>query len=161
MTIAVIITGISAVWYIRSLKHDLPFKRGFDIGSYFNEMMINLNHAEYPFFTFNTKFYPNKEQQLHFIRAYLDEYSRLQPLHRDDNRNLLEEQLLIEANYFAMASNFYWAVCSICEAASSCINSDFSYLVNYFILLFIYKEELAIILFSGIFISKNDYILQT
>ncbi|XP_061415765.1 choline kinase alpha-like [Lethenteron reissneri] len=47
--------------------------RGFDIGNHFCEWTYDYTHDVWPFFTANLDKYPNREQQLHFLRHYLAE----------------------------------------------------------------------------------------
>jgi choline/ethanolamine kinase len=101
--------------------------RGFDIGNYFCEWMMNNNYDTYPYFKCKPELYPTKEQQLNFIRSYLNEYKKINT-HLNRNRSDLfnEDKLLKEANYFALASHFFWSIWSIVQAATTKI--QFSYL---------------------------------
>jgi hypothetical protein len=106
--------------------------------------MVN-NYDQYPYFQCNYNAYPNRDQQLHFIRSYVRECL---DYNVNVNKKLFdEEKILIEANYFALASHFFWSVWAICQAAATKI--QFSYLVSinkqktcegdpYFILFFPY-----------------------
>ena len=93
--------------------------------------MVN-NYNQFPYFKCNPSAYPNRAQQLNFIRSYIKEFLEMtkQSLIHVDYELLNEEQILIEANYYAMASNFFWSVWAICQAAATKI--QFSYLVSNF-----------------------------
>lgn len=94
--------------------------------------MFNNNYENAPYFQVKPELYPNREQQLLFIRAYLKKSKELNEKKRnqrdddndDDDLELNsdeyhsqlnsiaydEEHLLIEANYFALASHLFWAM---------------------------------------------------
>lgn len=102
--------------------------RGFDIGNHFCEWMYDYTYNQWPFFKADLKKYPNRQQQLHFIRHYLSEYSgnKTDTTHEEQSR--IEEEMLIESNRFALASHFLWGLWSILQAKISTI--EFGYL-NY------------------------------
>ncbi len=80
--------------------------------------MVN-NHDQFPYFKSDFSAYPNREQQLHFIRAYIEATN-------DKTEN--EEEFLIEANYFALASHFFWSIWAFCRHLTPSSSSQFSYL---------------------------------
>jgi len=102
--------------------------RGFDLGNYFCEWMMDNNFEFFPYFSADRSQYPNKTQQLDFIRAYLKEYRALAAKNKINIDDSLfdEEKVLLEANTYALASHFFWSIWSICQAAATQIN--FSYL---------------------------------
>lgn len=126
--------------------------RGFDFGNHFCEWMFNNNYDKHPYFQYNPELYPTKEQQINFLSAYLNQFketieekrksSRYDTIEEEsDNeennkenksylrsKNLDLEHLLIEANYFALASHVFWTFWSICQA--SVCKIKFEYLVN-------------------------------
>ncbi|XP_043944536.1 choline/ethanolamine kinase-like [Protopterus annectens] len=117
--------------------------RGFDIGNHFCEWMYDYTYNQWPFFKADLKKYPNKQQQLHFIRHYLSEYSgnKRDTTHEEQCR--IEEEMLIESNRFALASHFLWGLWSILQAKMSTI--EFGYL-NY-----------ALCRFEAYFKQKNQF----
>ncbi|XP_069764129.1 choline/ethanolamine kinase isoform X2 [Narcine bancroftii] len=72
--------------------------RGFDIGNHFCEWMYDYTYDQWPFFKVNMEKYPNQQQQLHFIRHYLSEYSgnKGDSMHEDQSK--IEEEMIIEIN---------------------------------------------------------------
>lgn len=103
--------------------------RGFDLGNHFCEYMFNNNHDKYPYFTHNEQLYPSRQTQLKFIRAYLNECRltrRKLSLPIDcEHEYFNEEHLLREANYFSLASHFFWSIWAICQAAVTQIEFSF------------------------------------
>ena len=117
-------------------KHKINNFRGFDIGNHFCEWMSNINYPEFPYFTYNLDLFPKKEQQLHFIRAYIKKFkenylhNKLKTLSEKDSNvkkedlniendkvlksfYLNEEKMILEANYFVLLSHLmaiFWAV---------------------------------------------------
>ncbi|XP_038155873.1 choline/ethanolamine kinase [Cyprinodon tularosa] len=98
--------------------------RGFDLGNHFCEWMYDYTHDEWPFYKVTPENFPTREQQLHFIRSYLAEQ------HRHSNSDLdqrqIEEDMIIEANRYALASHFLWGLWSIIQAKISKI--EFGYM---------------------------------
>lgn len=100
--------------------------RGFDFGNHFCEWCYDYTYNQWPFYKCTPDNYPSREQQLHFIRNYLVEtggYSE-STMHEDQAR--IEQDLLVEANRFAMASHFLWGLWSIIQARISKI--EFGYM---------------------------------
>ncbi|XP_077025423.1 choline/ethanolamine kinase isoform X2 [Tamandua tetradactyla] len=100
--------------------------RGFDIGNHFCEWVYDYTHEEWPFYKARPADYPTRGQQLHFIRHYLAEVKKSEPPSQEEQRKL-EEDLLAEANWYALASHFFWGLWSILQASMSTI--EFGYLV--------------------------------
>ena len=48
--------------------------RGFDIANHFVEWTMDYTLKEPPYFYLRPEDFPTREQQLHFIRAYLDKF---------------------------------------------------------------------------------------
>lgn len=98
--------------------------RGFDFGNHFCEWMYDYTYNEWPFYKATPENYPTREQQLLFIRSYLAEQ------HKDTNvavdQTQIEEDLIIEANRYALASHFLWGLWSIIQAKISKI--EFGYM---------------------------------
>lgn len=104
--------------------------RGFDMGNHFCEWMMNNIYDQFPYFKCNPSLYPNREQQLTFIRSYIKHYRLITSKRKVklDESLLDEEKMLLEVNCFALASHFFWSVWSICQEA--CTKITFSYLVS-------------------------------
>lgn len=121
--------------------------RGFDIGNHFCEWCYNYQIDKPPYFTAKLEDYPNREQQLRFIRAYLAEErsgadtGRLPEITKDE-----EEAMLMEANLYALASHFLWGVWGIVQSHISSI--EFGYL------------EYALARFSAYFKQKEDLVIE-
>ncbi|CAK6444064.1 unnamed protein product [Pipistrellus nathusii] len=99
--------------------------RGFDIGNHFCEWVYDYTHEEWPFYKAQPADYPTQGQQLHFIRHYLAEAKKGEIVSPEEQRKL-EEDLLVEANRYALASHFFWGLWSILQASMSTI--EFGYL---------------------------------
>ncbi|XP_004642493.1 choline/ethanolamine kinase isoform X2 [Octodon degus] len=99
--------------------------RGFDIGNHFCEWVYDYTQEEWPFYKAQPTDYPTQEQQLHFIRHYLAEVKKGETLPQEEQKKL-EEDLLVEANRYALASHFFWGLWSILQASMSTI--EFGYL---------------------------------
>jgi ethanolamine kinase len=80
--------------------------RGFDIGNHF---------VEWAGLSLDSSKYPTIAQQKVFIRAYLS----------DCNDETLVEQLVAEANVFALTSHLLWAIWGIIQANESTIDFDY------------------------------------
>ncbi|OWF44953.1 choline/ethanolamine kinase-like [Mizuhopecten yessoensis] len=94
--------------------------RGFDFGNHFCEWCYDYSHPDFPFFSYTKDYYPSKAQQYTFFRHYLSQQSDVEPT---------EEYLkgmYKEANTFALASHFFWALWSIIQRDLSEI--EFGYL---------------------------------
>lgn len=125
--------------------------RGFDFGNHFCEWMFNNNYKEYPFFQYDYSLYPSREQQIHFAKAYMKGLKeekeklrrkaqhnlsvRIENLEIDKNNNKNEhdseeniedlEQLLKEANYFALSSHLFWIFWAMCQASTCKIKFEY------------------------------------
>ncbi|KAJ8381461.1 hypothetical protein SKAU_G00022390 [Synaphobranchus kaupii] len=100
--------------------------RGFDFGNHFCEWVYDYTYDQWPFYKANMENYPSREQQLHFFRNYLAEsggYSE-STMHEDQAR--IEEEMITEANRYALASHFLWGLWSIIQARLSKI--EFGYM---------------------------------
>ncbi len=80
--------------------------RGFDLGNLFCEWAgLELDFSKYP----------NREQQLHFLRAYVEASSKKENL----------EDLYEEVNAFALASHLLWGLWALVQTQHSKINFDY------------------------------------
>ncbi|KAI4344113.1 hypothetical protein L6164_011381 [Bauhinia variegata] len=90
--------------------------RGFDIGNHF---------AEYSGFECDYTLYPNKDEQYHFFRHYIEP---------DGPHEVCDEDLetfYVEANTYGLASHLFWALWALIQAKMSPI--DFDYLSYFFL----------------------------
>ncbi|XP_074083262.1 choline/ethanolamine kinase isoform X2 [Macrotis lagotis] len=71
--------------------------RGFDIGNHFCEWIFDYTYNEPPYFLMNSENYPNREQQLHFIRNYMSVRQGDETLSPEE-QSKLEEAMLVEIN---------------------------------------------------------------
>uniref|UniRef100_A0A1A8HXW3 Ethanolamine kinase n=2 Tax=Nothobranchius kuhntae TaxID=321403 RepID=A0A1A8HXW3_NOTKU len=99
--------------------------RGFDFGNHFCEWMYDYTYNEWPFYKASPENYPTREQQLLFIRSYLAEQRR-HAAEGDTDQTQIEENMIIEANRYALASHFLWGLWSIIQAKISKI--EFGYM---------------------------------
>ncbi|XP_044895578.1 choline kinase alpha isoform X9 [Felis catus] len=100
--------------------------RGFDIGNHFCEWMYDYSYEKYPFFRANILKYPTKKQQLHFISNYLAAFQNEFENLSNEEKCIIEEEMLLEVNRFALASHFFWGLWSIVQAKISSI--EFGYM---------------------------------
>ncbi|XP_004245179.1 probable ethanolamine kinase [Solanum lycopersicum] len=98
--------------------------RGFDIGNHFNE---------YAGYDCDYSLYPNKDQQFHFFRHYLDSD---QP-NKVSDKDL--EALYVETSSYMLASHLYWALWALIQAKMSPI--DFDYISYFFLRYNEYKKQ--------------------
>jgi hypothetical protein len=89
-------------------------------------MFDYISSKEWPFFKFDLTLYPNKNQQINFLSSYVDVQDQSGNEHF--NREELINQIMKEANYFALASNFFWTLWAIHMATSTAIK--FGYMVR-------------------------------
>ncbi|KAM6159147.1 choline kinase alpha isoform 2-T2 [Rhynchocyon petersi] len=100
--------------------------RGFDIGNHFCEWMYDYTYEKYPFFRANILKYPTKKQQLHFLSHYLTAFQNEFENLSNEEKSIIEEEMLLEVNRFALASHFFWGLWSIVQAKISSI--EFGYM---------------------------------
>ncbi|XP_059565855.1 choline kinase alpha isoform X3 [Myotis daubentonii] len=100
--------------------------RGFDIANHFCEWMYDYNYEKYPFFRANLGKFPTRKQQLHFISSYLAAFPNEIENLSNEEKFIIEEEMLVEVNRFALASHFFWALWSIVQAKISSI--EFGYM---------------------------------
>ncbi|KAM9481627.1 choline kinase alpha [Clarias gariepinus] len=118
--------------------------RGFDIGNFFCEWMYDYNCDTFPFFSSNTKNYPNKAQQMHFFKSYLSEYDPSMANLSEEVQLKMKENMLVEVNRFALASHFFWGLWSIIQARLSTIEFGYlDYAIARFDAYFELKKELG------------------
>ncbi|KAK1335637.1 hypothetical protein QTO34_003429 [Cnephaeus nilssonii] len=84
--------------------------RGFDIANHFS----------------NLGKFPTRKQQLHFISSYLAAFPNEFENLSNEEKFIIEEEMLVEVNRFALASHFFWALWSIVQAKISSI--EFGYM---------------------------------
>ncbi|XP_059190589.1 choline/ethanolamine kinase-like [Centropristis striata] len=103
--------------------------RGFDFGNHFCEWVYDYTYNQWPFYKATPENYPTREQQLHFIRSYLAEqrkYSTPDTTDITTDQTQTEEDMITEANRYALASHFLWGLWSIIQAKMSKI--EFGYM---------------------------------
>ncbi|KAJ8392291.1 hypothetical protein AAFF_G00076550 [Aldrovandia affinis] len=100
--------------------------RGFDFGNHFCEWVYDYTYDQWPFYKANVDNYPNREQQLHFIRNYLAESGGYSENTMYEDQARIEEDMIVEANRYALASHFLWGLWSIIQAKISTI--EFGYM---------------------------------
>jgi choline/ethanolamine kinase len=85
--------------------------RGFDIANHFCEWAFDYSNPSYPCFYANEGDYPSDKQRRQFVRDYLNQFRRQskdEPIEQDT-----EEHILMEAEYFMLASHFMWTLWAI------------------------------------------------
>uniref|UniRef100_UPI0037E8D40F choline/ethanolamine kinase isoform X2 n=1 Tax=Semicossyphus pulcher TaxID=241346 RepID=UPI0037E8D40F len=97
--------------------------RGFDFGNHFCEWVYDYTYNQWPFYKATPENYPTREQQLYFIRGYLAEQRQS---YDTAEQTQIEEDMIIEANRYALASHFLWGLWSIIQAKISKI--EFGYM---------------------------------
>ncbi|CDP10387.1 unnamed protein product [Coffea canephora] len=102
--------------YIIDFEYGSYSYRGFDIGNHFNE---------YAGYDCDYSLCPNKDEQYHFFRHYLD------PERPEEVSDKDLEALYIETNMYMLASHLYWALWALIQAKMSPI--DFDYLGYFFL----------------------------
>ncbi len=116
---------------ITNLFKTLFLNRGYDIGNLFNEMMIFYDIKKHPFFKINFEKFPSKSLQLTFIKEYTRKFKETFEKKKQNNYNLDEEQILYEANIFALVSHLFWIMWSLYQSFSSSI--EFDYIVSIYL----------------------------
>ncbi|KAJ7978901.1 Choline/Ethanolamine kinase [Quillaja saponaria] len=98
--------------------------RGYDIGNHF---------AEYAGYECDYSLLPNKDEQYHFFRHYL------QPDRPNEVPDRDLENLFVEANIYLLAAHVFWALWALIQAKVSPI--DFDYLSYFFLRYNEYKRQ--------------------
>ncbi|XP_043219788.1 choline/ethanolamine kinase-like isoform X1 [Amphibalanus amphitrite] len=104
--------------------------RGFDLANHFCEWLYDYSSPQPPFFTEHPDRWPSRDEQLRFIRAYLEHRFKTAAVDDDDEHPVMdkeqlqreEESMLDEINVYSLGSHLFWAVWSITNAATSSIN---------------------------------------
>ncbi|CAI9261996.1 unnamed protein product [Lactuca saligna] len=110
--------------YIIDFEYGSYSYRGFDIGNHFNE---------YAGYDCDYTLYPNKDEQYHFFRHYLQS-------ERPDKVSEKDlEALYVETSCYMLASHLYWALWALIQAKMSPI--DFDYLGYFFLRYNEYKKQ--------------------
>ena len=86
--------------------------------------MFNNDYDKYPFFEYKFDSYPTKQQQLNFLKGYKENM-------KNNMINLDDEHLILESNYFALASHLFWSYWAVCQACTSQAENSFQYMVIY------------------------------
>ncbi|XP_077989651.1 choline/ethanolamine kinase-like [Glandiceps talaboti] len=104
--------------------------RGFDIANHFCEWTLDYTYnTAPPHYKYTAEHYPSREEQLTFIRTYLNnanESYQSSPLDVQ-KAQALEENLLIEVKRYTLPCHLFWVLWSIVQAQRS--SHSFGYLV--------------------------------
>lgn len=98
--------------------------RGFDLGNHFVERMFDYSNPEWPHFYVYKNEYPDDDLKQYFIEQYLKQSKELKYDATVDN----VDNMIMEADFYALASHFLWSLWSINNARNSTIS--FGYWVN-------------------------------
>ncbi|KAL8237009.1 hypothetical protein R6Q59_018090 [Mikania micrantha] len=110
--------------YIIDFEYASYSYRGFDIGNHFNE---------YAGYDCDYTLYPNKDEQYHFFRNYL------QPESPDQVPEKELKMLYVETSCYMLVSHIYWALWALIQAKMSPI--DFDYFGYFFLRYNEYKRQ--------------------
>ena len=92
--------------------------------------MFDNNTNEYPFFCYNYSLYPSREQQLYFLRNYVEEFEAFESKNVGIKKEYIdEEKLLKEISYFTLLSHMYWGTWAVLQP-NLVKNFKFKFLVN-------------------------------
>ena len=93
--------------------------RAFDIVNYFNEWCG---------FDLNWDIFPNEDTQKRFLKIYFENYYDS----KKEEINIIEKinEILEDIKWFDLASNFYWGIWSLIQAALSSINFNYNEYAN-------------------------------
>lgn len=83
--------------------------RGYDFANHFCEWSIENSYPEYPYFCIKMANYPNEQERRYFIREYLNAIDDSRKKPDRDNEN----HILVEADYFLLATHFFWTLWAI------------------------------------------------
>ncbi|XP_070557455.1 choline/ethanolamine kinase-like [Ptychodera flava] len=92
--------------------------RGYDIANFFCEWTFDYSSKELPCFKYSPEDYPTKEQQLKFIRAYLDCFNEYQSA-TVEKKEKIEFDLLTEVERLTIPCHFFWVLWSIVQQTKS------------------------------------------
>ena len=95
--------------------------RGFDLGNHFAERQFDYSNPDWPHFYFYPDEYPSESDKRLYVREYIKNSKDL------SLDKATEDQLIKEADYFALASHLLWTIWCLMNAPSSKI--AFGYLV--------------------------------
>ncbi|XP_050436021.1 choline/ethanolamine kinase isoform X2 [Adelges cooleyi] len=108
--------------------------RGFDIANHFIEWIYDYTNTKYPHYSVNRELYPTKDQQVEFLKRYLQCMGSDEPL----------ELILNEVRHFALASHLFWGIWSVVNSRTSKITFGYrEYAVERLSSYFKLKENLV------------------
>lgn len=90
--------------------------RGFDFGNHFVERMFDYSNPEWPHYYAYMDEYPSDDDKRLFVREYINKAKKLPSL---SNQRATEDQLIKEADCFALGSHMLWTLWSINNARTS------------------------------------------
>ncbi|XP_046383103.1 choline/ethanolamine kinase-like isoform X2 [Ischnura elegans] len=96
--------------------------RGFDIANHFCEWTYDYTLDSHPNFSSCPKAYPSRDQQLMFIRSYLQTVRKSKRYQQSSSGVDIEkeaEQVMAEVQVFTMASHLFWGLWSLVNAKIS------------------------------------------
>ncbi|XP_050535403.1 choline/ethanolamine kinase isoform X3 [Daktulosphaira vitifoliae] len=83
--------------------------RGFDIANHFIEWIYDYTNPKYPHYTVKRDLFPTKDQQVEFLKRYLQCMGSDEPI----------EVILNEVRHFTLASHLFWGIWSIVNSRTS------------------------------------------
>ncbi|KAF8796491.1 choline/ethanolamine kinase-like [Argiope bruennichi] len=95
--------------------------RGFDLANQFAEWCFDYNTGEYPYFEYNSEKFPTKEEQISYIRVYLDQLVEEGVLRPESIENEIKV-ILQEIDLFSMAVHLLWSLWSWKMTFRSCMD---------------------------------------
>ncbi|GBO22706.1 hypothetical protein AVEN_21346-1, partial [Araneus ventricosus] len=84
---------------------------GFDLANQFLEWCYDYANDEYPYFIYSSEKFPTEEEQISFIRAYLDQLVEEGVIPSTSVEDEIKV-ILQEIDIFSMAVNLLWALWS-------------------------------------------------
>jgi len=99
--------------------------RGFDLGNFFNEWMMNYKVNEHPYYKIQTEFWPTRTQQTEFFREYIAESKRLE---KQTTISVSADEisaLRAETEQFSLCSHLLWCLWGIMQVGVSDLKFGF------------------------------------
>ncbi|GBN12426.1 Choline kinase alpha [Araneus ventricosus] len=97
---------------------------GFDLANQFAEWCFDYGTDEYPYFVYNSEKFPSEEEQISYIRAYLDQLAREGAILSTSVEDEIEV-ILQDIELFTMAAHLFWSL--FCWKMSFRSSLDFAY----------------------------------
>jgi choline/ethanolamine kinase len=124
--------------------------RGFDVANHFCEYMYDYSNPEWPHYYTYLDQYPDPKAKRAFVRNYLKEWIERHSAKSSNPALNTEDQLLMEADYFTLASHMLWTLWSINNAMTSQIKFGYWVMIdeNYVFMSLNYFKD--VVLFLGV-----------